>query len=138
MKKGTTYVCRVCGGKHIFLGGPRICPPTPSSVRSFPSGATRDTDQGKIDPEGFLSPVALDAFFAYMHKHRTQSDGSLRSSDNWQKGIPVDAYMKSAWRHFFTVWRGYRGAGVQTEDLCALLFNVQGLLHEHLKGGERK
>ena len=103
-------------------------------VRLFPSGATRDTDQGKIDPEGFLSPLALEAFFKYMHKHRMQSDGTLRASDNWQKGIPVEAYMKSAWRHFFAVWRGHRGAGIAVDDLCALMFNVQGLLHELLKG----
>jgi len=107
-------------------------------MRKFPSGATRNTNQGKIDPEGFLSPTALDAFFQYMNKHRVQSDGALRDSDNWQKGIPVDAYMKSAWRHFFAVWRGHRGTGIQVEDLCALLFNVQGLLHETLKKGEGK
>lgn len=104
------------------------------SVRSFPSGATRDIDAGKLDFEGFLSPLALEAFAKYMHKHRTQSDGSLRSSDNWQKGIPIEAYMKSAWRHFFAVWKRHRsGDGPMTEDLCALLFNVQGLLHETLK-----
>jgi hypothetical protein len=71
-----------------------------------------------------------------MHKHRTQSDGSLRSSDNWQKGIPVEAYMKSAWRHFFAVWRGYRQGEIDMEDLCALMFNVQGLIHETVKAGK--
>jgi hypothetical protein len=105
-------------------------------MRTFDTGATRDTDQGKIDFEGFLSPLALEAFGEYMHKHRTQSDGSLRSSDNWQKGIPVEAYMKSAWRHFFAVWRGYRQGEIDMEDLCALMFNVQGLIHETVKAGK--
>ena len=103
-------------------------------IRSFPSGATRDTDQGKPDFEGFLSAPALEAFAQYMNKHRVQSDGALRASDNWQKGIPVEAYMKSAWRHFFAVWKGHRGGKIEVDDLCALMFNVQGLLHERLKG----
>ncbi len=102
-------------------------------IRVFLSGATRDTEAGKIDFEGFLSPLALEAFGRYMQKHQTQSDGTPRSSDNWQKGIPTEAYMKSAWRHFFAVWRGHRSTGISVDDLCALLFNVQGLLHENLK-----
>lgn len=104
-------------------------------VRQFESGATRDTEEGKLDYEGFLSPIALGRFAQYMHKHRVQSDGSLRDSDNWQKGIPLDAYMKSMWRHFHDVWtlhRGY-GEGELEEALCALWFNVQGYLHERLK-----
>ena len=31
-------------------------------IRKFETGATRDTDQGKYDYEGFLSPVVLDRF----------------------------------------------------------------------------
>lgn len=108
------------------------------AVRKFDTGATRDTDEGKIDYEGFLSPLVLARFGAYMTKHRVQSDGSLRASDNWQKGIPLDAYMKSAWRHFMDWWREHRrgtvvGCDVTEEALCALLFNVQGYLHELLK-----
>lgn len=102
-------------------------------MRQFETGATRDTDAGKIDFEGFLSPLALEAFGEYMNKNRVQADGNLRDSDNWQKGIPKEAYMKSAWRHFFSVWKHYREEQDYTEDLCALLFNVQGLLHETLK-----
>ena len=58
-------------------------------MRTFDSGATRDDDKEKIDPEGFLSVPALEAYFAYMHKHRKQADGSLRASDNWQKGMDL-------------------------------------------------
>jgi hypothetical protein len=72
-----------------------------------------------------------------MHKHRMQPDGQLRASDNWQQGIPRDAYMKSAWRHFFDWWAGARGVGIARdtieEAICALLFNAMGYLHEHLK-----
>ena len=105
-------------------------------MRKFDSGATRDTDENKYDYEGFLSPLVLERFGQYMHKHRKQADGSLRDSDNWQKGIPKEAYMKSGWRHFFTWWQEHRG--IKTPDglednLCALIFNVQGYLHEVLK-----
>lgn len=105
-------------------------------IRKFDTGATRDTDQGKFDFEGFLSPLVIERFGEYMTKHRKQSDGSLRDSDNWQKGIPKDAYMKSGWRHFFDWWKEHRGLGSKEgleEALCALMFNVMGYLHEYLK-----
>ena len=73
-----------------------------SKVRKFESGATRDTDEGKLDFEGFLSPLVLERFARYMHKNRVQSDGSLRDSDNWQNLFGEDHYavcMKSLWRH---------------------------------------
>lgn len=107
-----------------------------AEFRKFETGATRDTDNGKYDYEGFLSPVVVERFGQYMHKHRVQPDGSLRDSDNWQKGIPLDAYMKSMWRHFHDLWkqhRGYPGQDTLEDSLCALLFNVQGYLFEILK-----
>ena len=112
-------------------------------MRAFNSGATRDSEEGKYDYEGFLSPIVLERYGKYMHKHRQQSDGSLRASDNWQFGIPKEVYMKSMWRHFLDVWfihRGYKRFDKQRneeitiqEALCALLFNVMGLLFEDLK-----
>lgn len=112
-------------------------------MRTFETGATRDTDAGKLDYEGFLSPRVLKRFAEYMNKNRVQSDGTLRDSDNWQKGIPLEAYMKSLWRHFFEVWELYRvrvANGVLDDDqidaldeaLCAVMFNTQGFLHEWL------
>jgi len=106
------------------------------AVRTFNTGATRSAEEGKHDYEGFLSPLALERFAEYMTKHRVQADGSLRASDNWQKGIPLDSYCKSAFRHFFEFWKAHRGLPVKEdieESLCALLFNVQGYLHEYLK-----
>lgn len=107
-------------------------------MRTFETGATRDADDSKYDFEGFLSPLVLERFAEYMHKHRKQKDGSMRASDNWQKGIPLDAYMKSGFRHFRDWWRAHRGYPTTTGDgledeLCAILFNVQGYLHEYLK-----
>ena len=107
--------------------------------RTFDSGATRDTDEGKLDYEGFLSPPVLEAYAEYMHKNRQMADGTLRDGDNWQKGIPKDAYMKSMYRHFFDVWKDHRGYPTKEDDitnLSALLFNVMGMLHEKLKDGQ--
>lgn len=78
----------------------------------------------------------LEAYAAYMHRHRKQADGQLRDSDNWQKGIPLPAYAKSAWRHFFDFWKLHRGYSAREDIVCALcgvLFNCMGYLHEYLK-----
>lgn len=108
-------------------------------IRTFGTGATRDTDEGKPDFEGFLSPIVINRFGEYMSKHRKQSDGSLRDSDNWQKGIPKDQYMKSLLRHIQDMWlehRGFKSRDEMEEVICAIIFNAQGYLHELLK--ERK
>ena len=112
-------------------------------MRQFDTGATRDSETGKNDYEGFLSPAVIETYGDYMHRHRTQADGSLRASDNWQKGIPKDVYMKSLWRHLLDVWFIHRGhkridknIGKEItlkEALCAVLFNAMGYLHETLK-----
>lgn len=107
-------------------------------IRQFATGATRDADTNKADYEGFLSPLALRRYGEYMNRHRKQSDGSLRDSDNWQRGIPLDAYIKSGFRHFMDWWSAHRGLSTSTgesieEELCALIFNASGYLHELLK-----
>lgn len=105
-------------------------------MRTFGSGATRHTDIDKLDYEGFLSPLVLERYAQYLHKHRKQADGKLRDSDNWQKGIPRDAYIKSAWRHLMAWWKKHRGHETQEEiedDICAVIFNTMGYLHELLK-----
>lgn len=104
--------------------------------RTFSTGATRDTSIDKPDYEGFLSPLVIERFGQYMMDHQQQSDGRLRASDNWQKGIPEDVYIKSGFRHFMDWWMYHRtGASLVPVDelLCALMFNVMGYLHEHLK-----
>lgn len=110
-------------------------------MRTFSTGATRNPDQTQPDYEGFMSPRVVQSFGRYMHKNRKLPDGSMRDSDNWQKGIPLDSYMKSMFRHFIDVWANHRGveARADMEDsLNALLFNVQGYLHEYLKAEAAK
>jgi hypothetical protein len=136
------------------------------SGQYFPGGAYRDTAISKNDYEAFLSPLVLLAFGNYMTKHRHQSDGVIRDSDNWQLGIDLPTYMKSMWRHFLDVWalhRGYlvykdrTGGGEVThilanpgdavpewesvtmeEAICGLLFNVNGYTHEYLGGSPKR
>jgi len=106
------------------------------SIRVFATGANRNADTGKHDFDGFISPLALEAFGTYMHFNRLLENGTVRDSDNWQKGIPLTAYMKSMWRHFLDAWRYHRGLSVHENivwALCGLWFNVQGYLHEVLK-----
>lgn len=111
-------------------------------MRQFESGATRDTDEGKIDYQGFLSVEVLERYGRYMLRHQKQADGKLRASDNWKKGIPRQAYMESMHRHFVEVWRMHQqsveGGFVDRlqfdEAICALLFNVMGYMYEQEKG----
>ena len=103
--------------------------------RGYNTGAYRDTDEGKLDYEGAISPLALERYVQYLHSHRKQSDGRMRGSDNWQQGMPRSVYMKSAWRHFMDCWKAHRGCPIEytLEDaLCAVLFNIFGYLHELL------
>lgn len=112
-----------------------------AAIRTFKTGATRSQDATRDDPEGYLSPLVLQRFSQHMTKHRTQPDGSIRSSDNWQKGIPLDVYMKGLTRHHQHLWLRHRGWPVEDnkagsnieEDLCAIIFNAQGYLYELLK-----
>jgi len=112
-------------------------------MRKFSTGATRNIDTEKLDYEGFISPEVLHRYAQYMHSHRKQSDGTLRSSDNWQKGIEKDVYMKSLLRHTIDLWRLHRGNEVNNPDtgklsdkeelLCAIMFNTMGMLFEELR-----
>jgi hypothetical protein len=109
-------------------------------MRNFESGATRDSEEDKLDYEGFLSPLVLRRYAQYMHTHRKQADGSLRDSDNWQKGIPPKVYMKSLIRHTFDLWHLRRNLPADQDDfenlLCAIMFNSMGLLYESQRSGE--
>jgi hypothetical protein len=136
--------CCMCGKIECscLCGTHGVSPVSTPPIRTFETGATRDTDKDKLDYEGYLSPLVLRRFAQYMRKHQVQADGQMRKSDNWQKGIPEDVYMKSLLRHMMEVWLLHRTKKEEQEfiqtALCALLFNVQGYLFEVLNGKQER
>ncbi len=117
-----------------------------AQMRSFSGGATRSSQEGKPEFAGFLSPIVLRRFGEYMVKHQKQEDGTLRASDNWKSGFPRRVYIESLFRHFVDVWEevtqdlikanegGTCDRAKLEEALCAMFFNVQGLLREVILG----
>lgn len=109
------------------------------TLRTFESGATRDTSEGKPEPWGFTSALVEKAFGEYMMKHQIQSDGQKRPSNNWTKGIPILEYTNSLSRHIQDlrlIWEGF-DTEARTSDLIetlmAIRFNVDGIAYETLK-----
>ena len=102
-------------------------------ARKFDTGATRSDDSAKPNYIGYLSPLVVKRFGQYMWDHQY---GGQRAADNWKKGITKQAYIESMFRHFMDLWLAheYNEVGLaEQSSLCALLFNVQGYLHELLK-----
>lgn len=114
------------------------------AIRTFDTGATRDTVEGKLSYVKALSPIVLRRYLQYLDKHRLQPDGKMRDFDNWKRGIDKDTYLDSAGRHFVSLWlihQGYQARDnhgeVDIEDaLCAIIFNAMGYLFELLKDKE--
>lgn len=121
-------------------------------MREFATGATRNPDEGKLNYTGFLNPFVVKRFAEFMHRNRRQSDGNLRAADNWQKGIPRQAYMESLERHFMEVKLYHHSEKNQStwdsaqwgieeptteqflDALMAIIFNAQGMALEIMKG----
>jgi hypothetical protein len=100
-------------------------------IRRFETGATRDQDANKLNFEGFEAAIVRQRYAEYMHKHRQQSDGSLRAADNWQAGFPVQSCMESMARHFQDVcleYDGYPSRDGLEDALCAVIFNAKAYL----------
>lgn len=126
-----------CVNQEYYEGARCKNCPLVSSIRAFDTGASRSSEEGKLDPDGFLSHLAVMRYLEYMHQHRTMPDGTLRASDNWKQGIPIESYMKSLYRHFLDVWCYHSEGDLENEELeealCAVIFNASGFLHELLK-----
>jgi len=136
-----TFVGHPDGELEVKDGGWTESGGTGPPIRTFDTGATRDTDRGKLDYVKALSPIVLRRYVQYLNKHRLQPDGSYRDFDNWKKGMDQGVYHSSGGRHFFDAWlltEGYttednHGPAELEDVLCAQLFNLMGRLHEILK-----
>lgn len=108
------------------------------TVRLFDTGATRSPLGDKLQYEGYLNPLVLKRYAEYMQKHQTQSDGTRRSADNWQKNIDIESLCDSKVRHDMDSWLYFRGysseASEEIEDtLCACIFNTMAILKQVLE-----
>ena len=121
--------------RHLYTPYSKTTP-----IRTFSTGATRDTDTNKLDFDGFLCPLVLERYAEYMNANRKMADGSARSSSNWKSGIPQEVYRKSGWRHFFSFWKHCLSGNkaLAMVDACALLFNIMGWMHEELKNDNNR
>lgn len=112
-----------------------------ATIRTFETGATRDTDQDKLNYVKALSPIVIDCYINYLGRHRKQPGGSMRDWDNWKSGIPKDVYLESQDRHHRAVWKLHQGFPAHDnygpvtlkDSLCGVIFNAMGFLHEILK-----
>lgn len=140
-----TNRCFICGEPRPPRTGPhaacvqRSGDETSKGYREFPSGATRDTALGKIDPARYLHPATILMYARYMNEKEIMSDGSRRAGDNWQRGIPPEELRSSLARHHLDVDLHLKGCGKDAEEsldraLCGALFNTLALmLHHHEK-----
>jgi hypothetical protein len=108
-------------------------------MRTFETGATRDSDDSKPEPWGFNSALVDKRYAEYMQSHQVQADGNKRASDNWKKGMAVEVYKHSLSRHtedLRLILEGHPEEATEQDIeivLCAIRFNVNGMLHEVIK-----
>ena len=109
-----------------------------NKIRKFSTGATRDTDEDKLNYVKALSPFVLKKYVEYLGKHRFLPDGSKRDWDNWKNGMDEQVYIESLVRHAMAAWLLHEGCPVKDnhgpvtlEDaLCGVIFNAMGYLYE--------
>lgn len=108
-------------------------------MRTFETGATRDSIEGKPEYSRYLSPLVIRRYGEYMRKHQVQPDGQVRPGNNWQRGISLESYMDSGCRHMMDWWLehdGYESREGLEEALMGVIFNAMGYAYEILKEKE--
>jgi len=85
----------------------------------YPSGAVRDTNEGKIRwdllPVEALKRVAI---------HYTNG-AKKYEANNWRKGIPTEKFVECVCRH----WAEYLLGETDEDHLSAVVFNVLGIIY---------
>jgi hypothetical protein len=100
-------------------------------MRTFETGAVRDSETGKADYVETISWTAFGRYADYMTGKKTKY-----GEGNFKKGIPIDVYETSMVRHIQKYLANkYEGAQLEpAEDhLSAILFNVFGIMHEEAR-----
>ena len=96
--------------------------------KQYPSGAVRDTNEGKIRYD--LLPIEC---LKRVAEHYTK--GAVKYGDNnWKKGIPTEDYIERACRH----WAEYRLGETEEDHLSAVVFNIFGIIFNEEKGIENQ
>ena len=90
--------------------------------RGFESGAVRDAEGGKVEP-GLVSPLFLERL-----GWRMSGGAEKYDPRNWEKGMPLDTYWRSLWRHLVEFGRGDGGE----DHLAGAAFNLMALMHTEL------
>jgi len=97
-------------------------------VRTFKTGAIRDTEDNKFDFIETVSWTAFDRFAGYMTGKKKKY-----GAGNFKKGIDIESYERSLMRHISKYLRNkYENGNDEKEEdhLSAIIFNVFGIIHE--------
>jgi len=88
----------------------------------FPTGAVRDTQEGKPRPDLVLEWLPLEA--AERVAHHYKNGARKYDRNNWRKGIPASRCLASAYRHLYQWQHGDRSE----DHLSAAVFNIMCIL----------
>ena len=91
---------------------------------TFPSGAVRDTTEGKIRWD--LLPIEA---LKRVAQHYT-TGAKKYEANNWKKGISTKRFVESAFRH----WAEYLLGETDEDHLSAVVFNVLGVIYNEEMG----
>jgi hypothetical protein len=97
-------------------------------MRTFETGAVRDSDTNKED---YIETISWTAFKRYA-KYMT-SKKSRYGQGNFKKGIPIESYEQSLVRHLQKYLANKYEDGTEEKDddhLSAMVFNLFGIMHE--------
>jgi hypothetical protein len=103
----------------------------PLEVTHFPTGAIRDSQEGKEQYVETISWTAFKRYAQYMTGKREKY-----GSGNFKKGIPIESYENSLVRHIQKYMATkHEGSGLEKDEdhLAAIVFNAFGIMHEEEK-----
>ena len=99
-----------------------------NNIRTFDTGAIRDTGDDKEDYIESISWLTMKRYCEYMG-----IAAKKYGRGNWIKGIPVDSYEQSLLRHIqkYIANKNYNAnLEPEVDHLSAALFNLQGIIHQ--------